>query len=258
MIVVNCAAIPDNLLESELFGYEKGAFTGAQQTKPGKFELAEGGTMVFDEIGEMSPALQAKLLRLIETKELERLGDVRTRKADVRVVATTNRDLQKERGEGKFREDLFYRISQMHINVPPLRERRDDIPVLVEYFLLRMASEEAPPVRVNDRVMDVFLDYPWPGNVRELLNVTKRAAVLCEKGIITVDDLPLHLKEGQLALEDFRSDGSLDEAISEFERQRLVEALGRCAGSQVKAAKLLGISERSMWYRVKKYNLESP
>lgn len=255
LVMVNCASIPDSLLESELFGYEKGAFTGATQQKMGKFEVAQGGTIVLDEIGEMSPYLQAKLLRTIETKEIERLGDVKKMKIDVRILATTNRELQKEMKEGGFREDLFFRLTQFHVHVPPLRERRDDIPVLVEYFLLAVTKDTGEFVRVENNALGLLSAYDWPGNVRELLNVVRRAAIMREGGRITVDDLPLHLKGDYRLEEKDYSDKLLDDAISALERKMITDALKKTMGSQVKAAKLLGISERSMWYRVKKYGI---
>jgi DNA-binding NtrC family response regulator len=255
-VVVNCASIPDNLLESELFGYEKGAFTGAVQAKPGKFELANGGTIVLDEIGEMSPYLQAKLLRVIETKEIERLGDVKKRKIDVRIMATTNRNLELEMKEGRFREDLYYRLAQIHVIIPPLRERRDDILVLIEKLLLDISKDDGRLVRIADDALRLLLNYPWPGNVRELINVIKRAAIMCDADRITLDDLPLHLRGEQPLASISYSDKSLDEAISELERRMIIDALKKTRGLQAKAAKLLGISERSIWYRIKKYSID--
>jgi transcriptional regulator with PAS, ATPase and Fis domain len=255
-LVVNCASIPDNLLESELFGYEKGAFTGAFQQKQGKFELAHNGTIVLDEIGEMSPYLQAKLLRVIETKEIERLGDVKKRKVDVRIIATTNRLLEIEMKEGRFREDLYYRLAQIHVVIPPLRDRREDILVLIEHLLLNISKETGRLVRLADDVRDMLLSYNWPGNVREVINVIKRAAIMCDADRITLDDLPLHLRGGYVLTSASYSDKSLDEAISELERKMIVDALKQTRGLQAKAAKLLGISERSIWYRIKKYSID--
>ncbi|OPX92909.1 MAG: Luminescence regulatory protein LuxO [Syntrophorhabdus sp. PtaB.Bin006] len=255
-VAVNCASIPDNLLESELFGYEKGAFTGAYQQKQGKFELAHTGTIVLDEIGEMSPYLQAKLLRVIETKEIERLGDVKKRKVDIRIIATTNRDLEKEMKEGRFREDLYYRLAQIHVVIPPLRERNGDVLLLVEHLLLDTSKETGKLITVADDARRVLLDYKWPGNVRELINVIKRAAIMCDADRITIDDLPLHLRSDQTLTSVVYSDKSLDEAISELERKMIIDALKQTRGLQAKAAKLLGISERSIWYRIKKYNID--
>lgn len=254
-VVVNCASIPDTLLESELFGYEKGAFTGAFQQKQGRFELADRGTIVLDEIGEMSPYLQAKLLRVIENKEIERLGGIKKQKIDIRIIATTNRVLEREMKEGRFREDLYFRLSQMHISIPPLRERKDDIEVLVDSILLSLSKELNHTVSVDNKARKAFIRYNWPGNVRELINVIKRAVFMCEGNHISLDDLPLHLR-GDYVLEGrVYTDKSLDEAISELEKKMIMDALKKTRGQQVKAAKLLGISERSMWYRVKKYEI---
>jgi DNA-binding NtrC family response regulator len=256
-VVVNCASIPDNLLESELFGYERGAFTGAAQTKQGKFELADNGTIVLDEIGEMSPYLQAKLLRVIETREIERLGGVRNRKVNLRIMATTNRILETDIKDGRFREDLFHRLSQIHIIIPPLREREEDINHLIDRFLLDASKEAREFIKIKPDVKGVLKEYKWPGNVRELINVIKRSSIMCERGIVTIDDLPLYLR-GDFSVQDMFSSGkTLDEAISEVERRMILDALNKTKGHQAKAAKLLGITERSMWYRVKKYNVEA-
>ncbi len=254
-IKINCAAIPSELLESELFGYEKGAFTGAAQQKQGKFELADGGTIVLDEIGEMSPYLQAKLLRVIETKEIERLGDVKKRKIDARIIATTNKDITKEIKEGRFREDLYFRLAQIHITVPPLRERKEDIPILIETYLLAFSKDSGEFKHIAKDVFDLLAEYDWPGNVRELVNSIKRAVIMCDGNHITLDDLPLHLKNKRRLDANTYSDTLLDDAISATEKQMIIDALKKTKGSQVKAAKLLGISERSMWYRVKKYGI---
>jgi len=255
-VVVNCASIPDNLLESELFGYEKGAFTGAVQQKQGKFEVADGGTIVLDEIGEMSPYLQAKLLRVADTKEFEHLGSTKTIRVDIRIISTTNRILEERIKEGQFREDLFYRLSQIHINVPPLRQRKEDISVFIENILLDMEKEEGAFIEISDEAMAALLAYDWPGNVREVINVIKRAAIMCDGNMITPDDLPLYLRSEEKLTDVTFSDMSLDKAISEMEKRMIINALKKTNGSQAKAAKLLGISERSMWYRVKKYDIE--
>jgi len=256
-VVVNCASIPDSLLESELFGYEKGAFTGAYQQKKGKFEVAHNGTIVLDEIGEMTPYLQAKILRAVEKKEIEHLGSNRTNVVDVRVVSTTNRNLESSTKEGKFREDLFFRLSQIHVYVPPLRERKEDINALIEHVLLGHENESGRIVTIDEDAHGMLIQYSWPGNVRELISVIHRAVVMCDGDVITADDLPLYLKGGlQLAGQPY-SDVTLDEAISELERNMITDALKKCQGSQAKAARLLGISERSMWYRVKKYEIDT-
>ena len=256
-VVVNCASIPDNLLESELFGYEKGAFTGAVQQKAGKFEVANDGTIVLDEIGEMSPYLQAKLLRVVEKQEIEHLGSTKTKKVDIRVVSTTNRVLENEIKEGKFREDLFFRLAQIHIRIPPLRERSEDIDVLVDYVLHNIERETGRVMTVSEDAMEILTKYPWPGNARELIGTIKRASIMCDGDVIGLDDLPLHLRaDHPLTTGSAHSDQSLDDAISSLERGMILDALKKSQGSQAKAAKLLGISERSMWYRVKKYEIE--
>ena len=256
-VVVNCASIPDNLLESELFGYDKGAFTGAIQQKQGKFETADKGTLVLDEIGEMTPYLQAKLLRAVETQEVEHLGSTKTYKVDIRVVSTTNRVMETVIKEGKFREDLYFRLAQIHILVPPLRERREDIAVLIDYVLHGLAKDKGKIIAISDEARGILLQYKWPGNVRELIGIMRRAAIMCENDMITVDDLPLHLRgDFSLASQTMYSDGSLEDAISALEKNMIIDALKKTQGSQAKAAKILGISERSMWYRVKKYEID--
>jgi len=256
IVVVNCASIPDNLLESELFGYEKGAFTGALQQKQGRFELADQGTIVLDEIGEMSPYLQAKLLRVIENKEIERLGGLNRKSIDARIIATTNRNLTDGMNDGTFRKDLYFRLSQIHIHIAPLRERKEDIDILIDSVLLNIAETEDNIITIDRDIRQKLIEYNWPGNVRELINVVKRAAIMCEGNRITSDDLPLHLR-GNYLFEGVKihSDKSLDEAISELEKNMIVDALKKTNGQQAKAAKLLNISERSMWYRIKKYGV---
>jgi DNA-binding NtrC family response regulator len=256
-VVVNCASIPDSLLESELFGYEKGAFTGAYQQKKGKFEAAGNGTIVLDEIGEMTPYLQAKILRAVEKKEIEHLGSNKTNMVDVRVISTTNRNLESSTKEGTFREDLFFRLSQVHIYVPPLRERKEDIDALIEYILLGYEHESGRIINIDEVAYRMLTQYDWPGNVRELISVIRRAVVMCDGDVVTTDDLPLYLKEGLSLASQPYSDKTLDEAISELEKNMIAEALKKSQGSQAKAAKLLGISERSIWYRVKKYEIDT-
>lgn len=256
-VVVNCASIPDSLLESELFGYEKGAFTGAQQQKKGKFEAADNGTIVLDEIGEMTSYLQAKLLRAVEKKEIEHLGSTKTNKVDVRVISTTNRILENETKNGQFREDLYFRLSQMQIHVPPLRERKEDIDAIIEYVLLEFEKESGRIINIAEDAHAVMIQYNWPGNVRELISVIKRAVVMCDGDTVTIDDLPLYLRGGYQLTGRPYSDITLDEAISELEKKMITEVLKKSQGSQAQAAKLLGISERSMWYRVKKYEIDT-
>ncbi|MEN6614976.1 MAG: sigma-54 dependent transcriptional regulator [Syntrophorhabdus sp.] len=256
-VVVNCASIPDNLLESELFGYEKGAFTGAVQQKAGKFEVANGGTIVLDEIGEMSPYLQAKLLRVVENQEIEHLGSTKKKKIDIHIISTTNRVLENEIKDGNFREDLFFRLSQIHITIPPLRERRDDIEALVDLVLRTIENDTGRVMTLSDDAINILMAYSWPGNARELIGTIKRAAVMCDSDIIGLDDLPLHLRTQQTLAGSVSSEKLLDDAISVLERTMIIDALKQSNGSQTRAAKLLGISERSMWYRVKKYEIET-
>lgn len=259
MVKINCAAIPETLIESELFGHEKGAFTGATSGKPGKFELADGGTIFLDEVAELSQAAQAKLLRVLEGKEFEKVGGTKPIKVDVRVIAATNRDLEEEVREGRFREDLYYRLSVFTIHLPPLRERREDIPLLVDHFVRRAGLKYGKPVRgVSRDALKLLMDYSWPGNVRQLQHCIERAVVMAEGELITVDDLPPYLREAprrrpiELSEEGFSLDGYLERV----ERELIEEALKKTGGVQAKAAKLLGISERSLWYRVKKLGID--
>jgi len=257
-IVVNCASIPDNLLESELFGYEKGAFTGAVQQKAGKFEVAHRGTIVLDEIGEMSPYLQAKLLRVVEKQEIEHLGSTKTKKVDIHVISTTNRVLENEIRDGKFREDLFFRLSQIHIQIPPLRERRADVTVLVDYALRNIEQETGRVVMMSDDAMGLLMNYSWPGNARELIGIIRRASVMCDGDVIGLDDLPLHFRAEHPLSGSVYSDQSLDDAISVLEknmdRRRPQESSGFAGKGRQKFSE---VSERSMWYRVKKYEIET-
>jgi transcriptional regulator with PAS, ATPase and Fis domain len=203
----------------------------------------------------MSPYLQAKLLRVIETKEIDKLGDVKKRKINARIIATTNRDIVQEIKDGRFREDLYFRLAQMFITVPPLRTRKDDIPTLIEHYLLVFSKDSGGFKHIDKDVLDMLVKYDWPGNVRELINSLKRAAIMCDGDQIKLDDLPLHLKSKQRLNANTYSDTLLDDAISAMEKQMIIDALKKTKGSQAKAAKLLGISERSMWYRVKKYGV---
>lgn len=256
-VVVNCASIPENLLESELFGYDKGAFTGATKEKAGKFELANKGTIVLDEIGEIGINIQAKLLRAIEKKEIERLGGTAKKRIDVRVIGITNRPIERAIEEGRFREDLYHRISQIHIHVPPLRERKEDLEVLIEKFLFDLSKEKGVILKLDRDARGLLLEYFWPGNIRELINVLKRAAFLSEGDLITLDDLPLYLRERKdRSLEMAFYEQGLDERISKIEKEMIIEALRKTEKRQVDAAKLLGIKERSLWYRIKKYGIK--
>jgi DNA-binding NtrC family response regulator len=247
-VAINCAAIPENLMESELFGHEKGAFTGATQAHPGKFELAAGGTLFLDEIGELPPALQAKLLRVLQERTFERLGGHREIRADVRIVAATNRDLAAEIRERRFREDLYYRLNVFPIHLPPLRERRDGLPILTEYLVLRAAQQIGRAVSlVEPEVHAAFADYDWPGNIRELQNVIERAVIL-SSGRITLGDLP-ELIRRPVKPPSVTTEGSLQDR----EREAILEALAQCDGNRRLAAERLGISKRTLQYRLREY-----
>ena len=253
LVAVNVAALPDTLLESELFGHERGAFTGADRERRGRFELADGGSLFLDEIGDLPRGTQVKLLRVLQEQAFERLGGSRTLRVDVRVLAATNRDLEAMVASGDFRDDLYYRLNVVSIEVPPLRERREDVPALVERFLARFAEEnQAPRKTLSREAMDLLLKYHYPGNVRELENLVHRAVVLARGDTITAADLPVHLARPT------RQGGGSNaatfvERVSEFERALIVEALERAGGVQTRAARELGMSERHLRYKLKKY-----
>jgi DNA-binding NtrC family response regulator len=250
-VAINCAAIPENLMESELFGHEKGAFTGATQARPGKFELAVGGSLFLDEIGELPLALQAKLLRVLQERTFERLGGRREIRADVRIIAATNRDLEAEIRARRFREDLYYRLNVFPIHLPALRERRDGLPILTEYLVSRAAQQIGRAVSlVEPEVHTAFAGYDWPGNIRELQNVIERAVIL-SSGRITLSDLPEVIRRPGTATQPPGADGRLDEV----EREAIVEMLARCGGNRRLAAERLGISKRTLQYRLKEYGL---
>ena len=259
-VAINCGAIPENLLESELFGHVKGAFTGAVQTKDGLFEMAEGGTLFLDEVGELPPSLQVKLLRAIQDKVVRRVGDTRDRKVDVRIVAATNRRLEDEVAEGRFREDLYYRLNVIQLVIPPLRERMDDVPLLIRHFVEKYARDSEKEIRgVSEEAARILARYPFPGNVRELENVIERAVALCSGDVIGVDALPPTVLDPperrsprRLPLEGT----NLDALVSEFEKSLLLEALEHSGGVKKKAAQLLGISFRSFRYRLEKLGLD--
>ena len=260
-IAVNCAAIPETLLEAELFGYEKGAFTGAAQRKPGRFELATGGTLFLDEIGEMSPALQAKLLRVLQEKHFERLGGTATIATDARIIAATNRDPKGLIAEGRFREDLFYRLNVYPIPVPPLRERREDLLPLALHFLRKYSKElQKDVVGLSKEAGELLTRYEWPGNVRELENVIERAVILCQATLVTVQHLPLSLQEGRRGLPVTAGAFRLPPegiAFAELEKQLILQALEQANYNKSKASKLLGLSRTQLRTRMKNYGLES-
>jgi len=265
LVNVNCSAIPETLLESELFGHEKGAFTGAAQRRIGRFEEADGGSIFLDEIGDLAPGTQIKLLRILQEKEFQRVGSNFNLKTDVRVIAATHRDLEEAMKKGEFREDLYYRLNVISIHLPSLRERREDIPLLIDYFLKKYSKQNQKSISdISKEARNLLLHYPYPGNVRELENFIERAVVLCRGEIITTQDLPFHLQEGkpERQWEFQKRVKSLPESLEEVERDLIVKALHQHQGIQTKAAENLGISERVLRYKMKKYrihfNLPSP
>ena len=252
-VVINCSAYPSTLLESELFGHEKGAFTGATHRKNGRFEQADGGTVFLDEIGEISPSAQIKLLRVLQTHQFERLGGTKTVSVDVRVISATNRDLLQEVKHGNFREDLYYRLKVIPITVPPLRLRRNDIPLLARYFLRHFREEQGKSVKdISSDAMRCLLDYHWPGNVRELENTIEHAVVLVKTPMIGVFDLPSSLKAHQNT--EAPSPGSM----SQNEARLLQETLAECSWNKKKAAQRLGISRNTLYRKLKKYRITPP
>ena len=258
-IAVNCAGIPETLLESELFGYKKGAFTGALCDKMGLFKAADGGTIFLDEIGEISPTLQVKILRVVEEKSFKPIGDTKDIKVDVRIISATNKDLEKEVIEGNFREDLYYRLNVIPIRVPPLRERKEDIPVLVEYFLKKYSKKFKKEIRkVSSSALELLTSYDFPGNVRELENIIERCVALETSNIILPESLMLsNFKKGR-PKKDYIPPGGLDlqKKIEEVEKDFLIKALEEARGVKKKAAELLNLSFRSFRYRLKKYKID--
>jgi two-component system NtrC family response regulator len=251
LIKVNCAAIPETLLESELFGYEKGAFTGAYQRKAGKFELADKGTIFLDEIGDIPLLLQSKLLRVIQEREIERLGGTHPIKVDVRIIAATNRNLEEEVRKGTFREDLYYRLNVVNIVVPPLRERKEDIPLLLDFFLKKYNVKHKKNIKgLTREARDVLVRYDYPGNVRELENIVERAVVLTRGDHISSEDLP-NLAEQAMGA----SDSGIRGTVESLERSMIIEALVNADWVQTKAAATLGLSERMLRYKIKKYSI---
>lgn len=257
-VPINCGAIPENLLESELFGHEKGAFTGAIRQKPGLFETAANGTIFLDEIGELPALMQVKLLRVLQENEFRRVGGTKDIQADVRVLAATNRHLEEAVAEGTFREDLYYRFNVIRVDLPPLRQRREDIPVMIDFFWERFTGKEG--VKVSEDAMRRLIDYQWPGNVRELENVIERATVLGRENEITLDCLPPNLVTGMSSsvtpLTDVPDSGmDLDAYLGEIEKEILIKALAKTGGVRKGAAGLLGITFRSIRYRLAKFGL---
>jgi Nif-specific regulatory protein len=251
-IKVNCAALPDSLIESELFGYEKGAFTGAQTRKKGRFELAEGGTLFLDEIGDFNLTTQVKLLRVLQEKEFERVGGTETIRANVRMVAATHKDLEKAITEGQFREDLYYRLNVFTIFVPPLRERKSDLLLLADHFLQKYSREHKRDIRrIATPAIDMLTSYHWPGNVRELENVIERGVLICDGAVLHGHHLPPTLQTAQASGTVARL--SLSEAVAGYEKDLVQDALKTARGNRAKAARLLGTTERIFNYKIRKY-----
>jgi len=263
MVSLNCGAMPETLLESELFGHMRGAFTGADTNKKGLLEVAERGTIFLDEIGEMSPVMQVKLLRVLQERRFRRVGGLEELQADIRVIAATNQDLTKAVADGRFREDLYYRINVIPIVLPPLRERSEDIPLLAEHFLAKYTETMAKPITgISREALDLLVRHEWPGNIRELENVIERAVALEETPTILPDSLPPNIRGAAVragapgAIDPLPGPGfDLEAHVQEIERGYIAKALERAGGVQVKAAELLGMSFRSFRYYVKKYNV---
>jgi len=264
-IKINCAAIPEELLESELFGYEKGAFTGANTTKKGKFELANGGTIFLDEIGDMPLLLQSKLLRVLQEKEIERLGSSKTIKVDVRIIAATNKNLEKMVQEGTFREDLYYRLNVIPIHIPPLRERKEDIPLLIYYFVDKFSNLYGKKLTISKELVDLLIDYDWPGNVRELQNTIERMVILSKSEKLDFKDLPADIrrklkdksnrKEVSLKVQGEAQEIELPKTVQQIEKEAIERALEESGYVIKKAAKILGMTPRQVRYRMEKYNI---
>jgi DNA-binding NtrC family response regulator len=251
LVTINCAALQESLLESELFGHEKGAFTGAVQAKAGLVEVAEGGSLFIDEVAEMAPALQAKFLRLLEDGHFRRVGGTLEQRADVRVIAATNKVLEEEKKAGRFREDLYYRLNVVRLDLPPLRERREDIPELIEHFLTTRPVG-LKRCQVSPEALRALTRYDWPGNVRELANVLERAQILAEDHLITLDDLPEALTEAAPA-----GEAGSPSHLREVEKRHVLKVLQQEKGNKVQAAKALGISRRALYRLIVRYGLET-
>lgn len=251
LIKVNCSALSETLLESELFGYVKGAFTGADKDKTGRFQKADGGTIFLDEIGDISPRMQLRLLRVLQEKVIERVGDSTPIKVDVRVIAATNQDLPRKVRYGHFREDLYYRLKVMELALPPLRERKDDIPLLVNHFLQKLNAKLHKNIEaVSEDVKRIFMEYSWPGNIRELENTLEHAFIVCRQNTITVDHLPQNIK-------DLEQDASrTDQQGDEIGPQAVIEALEKAGWNKSKAARLLGVNVRTIYRKIEKFNIK--
>jgi len=262
-IKINCAAIAENLMESELFGYEKGAFTGAVSTKPGRFELADKGTLFLDEVGELPREMQVKLLRVIQDQEFERVGGLRTIKVDVRLIAATNRNLLQDVKEGIFREDLYYRLNVFHTQVPPLREKKEDILPLAEYFIEKFNKKLDREIKhIDPKVQEIFVRYGWPGNIRELENLIERLVLMAGEDTIVLEDIPAELKLAASAPQVSGTDGLekpfkdvMKSHMEDVEKQAIIRCLEECGGNVTKAAQRLGLSRKGLQLKMIKYNL---
>lgn len=255
LIKVHCAALAESLLESELFGHEKGAFTGAQARKRGRFELANEGTLFLDEIGEINQNVQIKILRVLQEKKFERVGGEGTVEVDVRIVAATNRDLKKEIAEGRFREDLYYRLNVVNLHIPPLRERRDDIPILATAFLREFSQENGKSIDgFEPKARQLLYAYPWPGNVRELRNCIESAVVMASGSLLTVDDLPPGVRSGAEGASVRLPVGS---SLADAERQLIRETLASTGGNKSRTAEILGIGRKTLYQKIEEYDLEA-
>jgi len=253
-VVVNCATLPETLLESELFGHERGSFTGATNRKDGRFLLAHHGTVFLDEIGELSPPIQAKILRVLQAREFEAVGSNRTQKVDVRIITATNRDLEKMVREGLFRDDLYYRLNVFQLVLPPLRERLEDLPVLADFFLKKYGEKNRREViTLAPEALQTFRRYSWPGNIRELENVIERGVIVCQGNVLTREDLPAAL---QLQGEWLAAGGEGEPGLPELERQLISRTLDRVAGQRRQAAEILGISLDELNLKIRSYGLE--
>jgi len=258
-ISINCGALTETLLESELFGHEKGAFTGAVSMKKGRFELADSGTLFLDEVGEMPPPLQVKLLRVLQEMEFERVGGTKTIKVDVRILSASNRDIKEGVADGLFREDLFYRLNVIHIEVPSLRERSEDIRLLVNHFIEKYREDEGEEkIELSPETWKALYNYSWPGNIRELENIIERAVVLNPGRLIGLEDLPDYLaeREEELDVEKFiPSNAPLQKTLEQIEEKLIRRALERCSHVQSHAAEMIGITKSLIQHKMKKYNI---
>ncbi|MFZ1037392.1 MAG: sigma-54 dependent transcriptional regulator, partial [Smithella sp.] len=257
IVVVNCGALHENLMESELFGHEKGSFTGAASRRIGRFEEADGGTLFLDEIGELSLSTQVKLLRFLQEREFQRLGSNVNLQVDVRIISATNRDLEQQVKEGSFREDLFYRLKVVTMSLPPLRERKEDLSILINHFIDKFATENGKNIQgLTSEARDMLLKYDYPGNVRELVNIIERAVVIARDQYITTNDLPFK----SVSFPDDsgkKYSGALRASVDELEKKLIIESMEKTQDNQTKAAEILGISERMLRYKLKKYGLKS-